>query len=46
MTQSQFAALCIERTIEPSLALENDDVINAIKSGNIDLLITVLDSQF
>jgi hypothetical protein len=46
MTQSQFAALCTERTIEPSIALENDDVINAIKSDNIDLLITVLDSQF
>lgn len=46
MTQSQFAALCTERTIEPSIALENDDVINAIKTGNIDLLITVLDSQF
>ena len=46
MTQSQFAALCVERTIDPSLALENDDVINAIKSGDIDLLIATLDSQF
>ena len=46
MTQSQFVALCLERTIDPSIALENDDVINAIKSGNIDLLITILDSQF
>lgn len=46
MTQSQFAALCIERTIDPSLALENDDVIYAIKSGNIELLIQVLDNQF
>jgi hypothetical protein len=46
MTQNKFTALCTERTIEPSLALENDDVINAIKSGDIDLLISVLDSQF
>jgi hypothetical protein len=46
MTQNQFAALCVERTIDPSMALENDDVINAIKSGNIELLITVLNSQF
>lgn len=46
MTQSQFAALCIERTIDPSLALENDDVIQAIKSGNIELLIQVLNTQF
>ena len=46
MTQSQFAALCIERTIDPSLALENDDVIQAIKAGDIDLLIATLDNQF
>lgn len=46
MTQSQFSALCTARTIDPALALENDDVINAIKSGDVDLLITVLDSQF
>lgn len=46
MTKSQFIALCNERTIEPSIALENDQVVQAIKSGNIDLLITVLNSQF
>lgn len=46
MTQSQFAALCTERTIDPSLALENDDVIQAIKSGDIELLTSILDSQF
>jgi len=46
MTQNEFTALCTERTIEPSLALENDDVINALKSGDIELLISVLDSQF
>ena len=46
MTKSQFIALCNERTIEPSIALENDQVVQAIKSGNIDLLITVLNNQF
>jgi hypothetical protein len=46
MTQNQFTALCTERTIEPSLALENDDVINAIKSGDVDLLVSILDNQF
>jgi len=46
MTRNEFMAICTEKTIDPSLALENDDVINAIKSGNIELLITVLDSQF
>lgn len=46
MTQSQFAALCVERTIDPSLALENDEVIQAIKSGDIEVLIATLDNQF
>jgi len=46
MTQSQFAALCTERTIDPSIALENDEVIQAIKTGDIDLLIATLDNQF
>jgi len=46
MTQNQFVAICVERTIDPSLALENDDVINAIKSGDIDLLIATLNNQF
>ena len=46
MTQSQFAALCTTRTIDPSIALENDDVIQAIKSGDIELLTSILDNQF
>ena len=46
MTRSQFIALCNEHTIEPSIALENDQVVAAIKSGNIELLITVLNSEF
>jgi len=46
MTQSQFAALCTERTIEPSLALENETVIQAIKSNDVALLISTLDNEF
>lgn len=46
MTQSQFAALCTERTIDPSLALENENVIKAIKAGDIELLTSILDNQF
>ena len=46
MTQSQFATLCAQRTIDPSIALENDDVIQAIKSGDIELLTSILDNQF
>lgn len=46
MTQNEFVAICTEKTIDPLLALENDEVIQAIKSNDKDLLITVLDSQF
>jgi hypothetical protein len=46
MTKSEFIAMCVERTIEPSIALENDDVVQAIQSNDVDVLINVLDSQF
>lgn len=46
MTKSEFIAMCVERTIEPSIALENDDVVQAIQSNDVEVLINVLDSQF
>lgn len=46
MTKSEFIAMCVERTIEPSIALENDDVVQAIQSNDVDVLINVLNSQF
>jgi hypothetical protein len=46
MTKNEFMAICVEKCIDPSLALENDEVIQAIKSNDVDLLVTVLDNQF
>jgi hypothetical protein len=46
MTKSEFIAMCVDRTIEPSIALENDDVVQAIQSNDVEVLINVLDSQF
>jgi hypothetical protein len=46
MTKNEFMAICIEKTIDPSLALENDEVIQAIKTGDIEILIATLDNQF
>jgi hypothetical protein len=46
MTKSEFVAICVDRTIEPSLALENDDVVQAIQANDVEVLINVLDSQF
>ena len=46
MTKSEFIAICTDRTIDPSIALENDDVVQAIQSNDVEVLINVLDSQF
>jgi len=46
MTKNEFIAICVEKCIDPSLALENDDVVQAIKSGDIEMLIATLDNQF
>lgn len=46
MTQSQFIYLCNESTIEPSIALENENVIKAIKAGDVELLQFILDNEF
>ena len=46
MTQSQFLALCVERYIEPSLALENDEIVAALQSRDDEMVQQLLDSQF
>lgn len=46
MIKSEFIEECTNRTIEPSLALENDDVIEAIQTNDMQMLINVLDNQF
>jgi hypothetical protein len=46
MTQTQFAILCNEYLIEPCMALENDDVVKAIKSNDVQTLKDVLENQF
>ena len=46
MTQSQFIYLCNESTVEPSIALENDNVIKAIKDDDLEMLQFILDNEF
>ena len=46
MTMNQFVALCVERTIEPELALESESVRDAIRARDIELLISILDNEF
>jgi hypothetical protein len=46
MTKNEFCALCVEKTIDPALALENDDVRQALRLDDIFWLIAILDNQF
>ena len=46
MTLSQFTALCAERTIDPSLALENENVVEALKARDDEAVVTILDNEF
>jgi len=46
MTQTQFIAQCEELTIAPGIALENEEIINALKSKDDALVIELLQTQF
>jgi hypothetical protein len=46
MTLSQFTALCAERTIDPSLALENPAIIEALKAKDDETVVDILDTAY
>jgi len=46
MTQNEFNALCAERTIDPNLALENDELVEALKDRDDKAVVAILDNQF
>ena len=46
MTKSEFTALCAERTIDPSIALENDNLVEALKARDDEAVVTILDNEF
>jgi hypothetical protein len=46
MTQSQFTQECAKRTIDPSIALENDDLCEALKGRDDEAVVRILDEQF
>ena len=46
MTKPEFLALCLERSIDPALALESDAVIAALRAKDRDAVIAALDSEF
>ena len=46
MTQSQFIAACDERFIDEGVALENDEVCEALQTRNDAKVIELLDNEF
>ena len=46
MTANTFSALCAERSIDPAIALENDDVREALASKDDARVIETLDNDF
>ena len=46
MTKLEFLSACAERFIEPNIALENESVIEALKSRDVEAVIKALDEEF
>lgn len=46
MTKTEFVTLCQERTIDPSLALENDAILEALQAKDYNKVVELLDSEF
>lgn len=46
MSELDFIAICNEKLIDPALALENDDVKQAIRLNDVYWLVAILDNQF
>ena len=46
MTKNEFLALCAQACIDPAVALENDNVIDAIRAGDARLVQFLLDNEF
>jgi hypothetical protein len=46
MTKNEFLALCAQACIDPALALENDNVVAAIRAGDARLVQFLLDNEF
>lgn len=46
MTQNQFNALCNEYSIHPSIALENEELIEALQNKDDAKVVEILTNQF
>lgn len=46
MTQNQFVALCVKNNIAPEIALENDDIVEALCARDDILVEQLIQEQF
>ena len=46
MTLNEFVIECSKRTIDPTIALENESILAALRSGDDALVVSALDSEF
>ena len=46
MTKNEFMQLCAAAYIDPAIALENDDVCNAIRAGDVERVQYLLNNEF
>ena len=46
MTKNEFITLCLERTIDPSLALENDAIVEALQDKDDSKVVELLNTEF
>jgi hypothetical protein len=46
MTANTFNELCQRACVTPELALENDDIVQALKNNDDGLVLTLLCTQF
>lgn len=46
MTRSEFSALCGEFTIDPSIVLESESAVEAIRADDIEELRRILREEF
>ena len=46
MTANEFAALCSEYCIDPAIALENEDIVEALKNRDVEAVADILANEF
>ena len=46
MTKNEFMQLCAAACIDPAIALENDDVCDAIRAGDVERVKYLLNNEF